>query len=75
MAKDYKAVEAKAKSLGAKTVGWYINWCWANNFPTPEAGKEFVAWLEANGYEHHGYYPACPNAKNENLRVDGVRYR
>jgi hypothetical protein len=67
--------QAKARELGAKQVGWTTNWCWARDFPTPEAGREPVRWCDANGVECRGYYPASPGSSNENLRVDGVRFR
>ena len=66
--------DKKAIELGA-TVRPAINWTWANNFPSPEAGREFVRWLGLNNYETSGYYPADPESNNVNLRVDGVRYR
>ncbi len=67
--------EAKAKELGAKEVMWVINWCWAKDFRRADGGREFVRWLDANGFEHRGYYPADPKSTNPNLRVDGVRFR
>lgn len=67
--------EAKAKELGAKQIGWVINWCWAKDFPTPEAGREFARWCQENGVDNRGYYPAEPDSTNPNLHVDGVRFR
>lgn len=65
----------KAKELGATEVYTVINWNWAKNFPTPEAGKEFVKWCDENEVENRGYHPADPNATNPNFLVDGVRFR
>ncbi len=71
----YQAAIAKAKELGAKRIQNGINWDWAEEFPNPEAGQAFVAWLEENGYDHGSYYAANPTSTNDNLHVDGVRFR
>lgn len=70
----YNAVYEKAKELGA-TIQGGINWTWANGFTSPEKAREFIQWLESNGFEHQGYSPACPNSSNPNLHKDGVRFR
>ena len=44
----------KATSLGAECKH-SINWSWAK-FPTREPADEFVAWLDANDYDHRGVY-------------------
>jgi hypothetical protein len=64
----------KAEELGA-TISGGINWDWATGFPSPEVAKEFIAWLDANNYEHRGYYPADKDSGNHNLHSDGVRFR
>jgi hypothetical protein len=71
----YDDAAAKAHALGAKRVEQFIDWTWAFDFPTPAAGQEFVAWLEANSFDHRGYSEACPNSDNPKCRVDGVRFR
>ncbi len=71
---NFRDAESKARELGA-TVEGVIDWTWAKGFPTPEAGQQFVQWLEENGFDHRGYYPAQPDSSNPNLRVDGVRFR
>lgn len=70
----WKEAAAKARELGAE-IDNSINWSWAKGFRSPEAGAEFVAWCDANGIEHHGYIPACPDSPNLNWHTDGVRFR
>ena len=51
------SAETKAKELGAtRPYVRGIAWVWSTGFPTEAKAKEFVAWLEANCYEHRGVY-------------------
>lgn len=64
------SVTEKAVQLGCKfphNVG--INWTFAEGFPSEEKAMEFVEWLEANGYEHRGFYAGTQGGLNS------VRYR
>lgn len=64
----------KANELGATVVNG-INWLHAENFPTPEAGQEFVRLLDRHGRDNRGYCPAMPGVSNKNLHVDSVNFR
>lgn len=74
MAMTWRDAERRAVELGAVLEGG-INWTWAKGFRTPEDGKAFVAWCDANGIDNRGYYEAMPEGSNPNFHVDGVRFR
>ena len=42
-------------SLGA-TLESGINWNWFVGFPSLETAEQFVAFLDAHGFEHRGIY-------------------
>jgi hypothetical protein len=45
----------KIKELGGDVPTSGINWQWTA-FPTEDAAKQFIEWLDANGGEHRGIY-------------------
>jgi hypothetical protein len=63
--------ESKAKELWAKEIKRDGAWTRANGFPTEEAAKMFVKWLEDNGYAHQGIHKYKTEAYWKRLREIG----
>jgi hypothetical protein len=64
--------EAKARELWAKEVKQDGAWSDANDFPTEDAAKMFVQWLENNGYVHQGIHRHISHSAWERLKQTGV---
>ena len=63
----------KALALWAREIKTDGVWTSANDFPTEEAAKLFVQWLEKNDYAHQGISgPHYSGACSEQLRKTGV---